>query len=123
MMTSLPKSQILTTKKKISMRKIEEIIKKRGEVQINKDLKLFIDNVRRLELKELELKRELSNMKKNELDRINKEFVSKFYERRFNVSKETIVSVIVGESFAGSELIKLNRDQKVKLCFNLGFLW
>ena len=104
------------------MRKIEEIIKKRGEVQINKDLKLFIDNVRRLELKELELKRELSNMKKNELDRINKEFVSKFYERRFNVSKETIVSVIVGESFAGSELIKLNRDQKVKLCFNLGFL-
>ena len=52
-------------------------------------------------------------MKTNELKRINKEFLTNDYKRRFNISQETIISAIIGENLASTELIRQLREQKV----------
>jgi len=95
------------------MRKLEDILKKCGDKIINKDSQFYINNLTRLENKEIQIKKQLNEKKRSELNRINKEFEINNYERRFNITKEKVVSVIVGESNTPMEIIKLKRDQKV----------
>jgi hypothetical protein len=52
-------------------------------------------------------------MKRKELERINKEFLTNQYERRFRISQDVVVSVIVGEDHVNSEMNRQNKEQKV----------
>jgi hypothetical protein len=58
-------------------------------------------------------KKILHKIKRDELDRIAKEFLTNEYERRFNVSKKTVVSAIVGEDNANFEIARQTREENV----------
>jgi len=98
---------------KISTKTMEDILKKSYGKEVDKNSKTIIEDIQLLEIKESDLKNCLREMKTAELERINNEFLTKGYERRFNVTLEIVISAIVGESNAGTELIKLSRLQKV----------
>jgi hypothetical protein len=54
------------------------------------------------------------NLKRKELERINREFLVNSYERRYGVKLENIVAVIVGEDYVKNEMERQYREQKVK---------
>jgi hypothetical protein len=58
-------------------------------------------------------KTEIEIQKKREIKRINKEFLTNDYQRRYNISQHTLVSAIYGEEKMSSEYNKLLRDQNV----------
>ena len=60
-------------------------------------------------------KAETHNQKINELNRINKEFLTNDYQRRYGVTQQVMVSSICGEDNMSQELSRIMRDQKVKL--------
>jgi hypothetical protein len=79
------------------------------DVETLKIVELF----KEMETKHNDLKKEIYNMKRKELERINKEFLVNEYERRYNVGQEVIVSVIVGEDHVNSEMNRQVKEQKV----------
>ena len=60
-------------------------------------------------------KLEIENQKKKEINRINKEFLTNDYQRRFNVSQHALVSAIYGEDNMSREYARMIREQKVKV--------
>ncbi len=80
--------------------------------------KELIDMVIQIKEDEKKLEKTLNNLielKRNELMRISYEFNKKDYKRRFNITLEEIVSIIVGEDNKSNEISKIKREQKVKL--------
>jgi len=58
-------------------------------------------------------KSEIQISKKRELNRISKEYLTNDYERRYNISQETVISAICGEDNMNAEFSRLIREQKV----------
>jgi hypothetical protein len=54
-------------------------------------------------------------MKKNEMNRINKEFYTNEYERRFNITQEDVISALIGVDNTPNELIRQRREQRVNI--------
>jgi hypothetical protein len=52
-------------------------------------------------------------MKRNELNRINKEFYTNEYQRRFNVTQEEMISALIGVDNTSNEIIRQKREQRV----------
>lgn len=73
----------------------------------------IVGKINELEAQYENKKKTLQKIKRDELDRISKEFLTNEYERRFNVSKKTIVSAIVGEDNTDSEIIRQSREENV----------
>jgi hypothetical protein len=69
----------------------------------------FIDN---LEKKEIALRGKMEKIKRKELDRLFKEFLSNDYERRFNTNKAEVLNALVGEDECNQEMSKQLRDYK-----------
>jgi hypothetical protein len=61
-----------------------------------------------------ELKKEVRQMKKTEMLRINREFLLFDYQRRYEVTIDVVVSALIGADNTNSELIKQSREKKVK---------
>lgn len=80
---------------------------------IDKESINFVTEMKENEKKLIAIQTYLSDIKKMELKRINFEFVKKDYQRRFNITHEEIVSIIVGEDNTSSEISKLRREEKV----------
>jgi hypothetical protein len=59
-------------------------------------------------------KSEIEKEKKREINRINKEFLTNDYQRRYNITQHTLVSAIFGEDNMSFEYTRLMREQKVK---------
>jgi len=59
-----------------------------------------------------DLKLKLERLKSKELKRINKEFLSNNYQRRYNITQEEVISAIVGEDNTIKEYAKFVKDQK-----------
>jgi hypothetical protein len=74
----------------------------------------IVGKISELEAQYEKKKKTLQKIKRDELDRISKEFLTNEYERRFNVSKKTIVSAIVGEDNTDSEIIRQSREENVR---------
>ena len=74
----------------------------------------LIHKIKELEILYEKNKKHLTEMKRQELDRIAKEFLLNDYERRYNVSHKVVVSAIAGEDNSTIELIRHSREQKVK---------
>jgi hypothetical protein len=58
-------------------------------------------------------KLEIEKQKKIEINRINKEFITNDYQRRFNANLHMIISAIYGEDNMSIEYSRLIREQKV----------
>ena len=72
-------------------------------------------NIKDLQNKLEEKKKELKAFQSKELERLNKEFLQYDYARRFNVDQETVIAAIIGRDYASNEYIKKQREQKVKI--------
>jgi len=59
------------------------------------------------------IKSEMILMKKKELIRINKEFLTNNYAKRFNTTLEKLVGVITGYEDMSGEIQLLNQESKV----------
>lgn len=79
---------------------------------IDKESMNFVNEMRENETKLINVQNYLAELKKNELNRISFEFVKKDYQRRFDITHEEIVSIIVGEDNTSNEITKLKREQK-----------
>jgi len=83
-----------------------------GQESIN-----LVNEMRENENKFINLQNYLAELRKSELYRVNFEFLKRDYERRFNISYEEIVGIIVGEDNSSNEISKLRREQKVILSY------
>jgi hypothetical protein len=59
-----------------------------------------------------DLKLKMESLKSKELKRINKEFLTNNYQRRYNITQEEVISAIVGEDNTIKEYAKFVKDQK-----------
>ena len=67
-----------------------------------KEFKEFINN----------FKRELENLKRYEIERVSKEFYTSDYGRRFHISKQQVISALVGKEKADQEIYIIEKKQK-----------
>ena len=58
-------------------------------------------------------KLDIEKQKKNEINRINKEFLTNDYQRRFNANLHMLISAIYGEDNMSIEFSRLIKEQKV----------
>lgn len=85
----------------------------------NKNLKLdyesaeLLKEIKILEKSEEEISNEIKTLKRNELNRVNREFLLNEYGRRFNVTQESVISALIGEDYTENEFNSLKREQNV----------
>lgn len=60
------------------------------------------------------IKNNMTTLKKNEMNRLMREFNLNDYERRFKTTKFTVVSALIGEENTIMEIHRQNRENKVK---------
>lgn len=102
-----------------SIKDIEKFLNPTPIEVIDKDSINLITAMKEDEQVLITLQAQLAEIKKNELIRINFEFIKNNYERRFNISHEEIISVIVGEENALNEITKQKRELKVFLIIKI----
>lgn len=95
------------------MKSIEKIANSANET-FDKETITLVSEMKENEAKLTDMQNYLTELKNNELSRINFEFLRRDYQRRFNINHEEIVSIIVGEDSITDEVSKLRREQKVK---------
>jgi len=66
-------------------------------------------------------------MKKNELERVLKEFLMNDYERRFQITLDQVISALIGEDQTATEFANQSRLQKafyqsIKTCKTFNFI-
>ena len=71
-----------------------------------------VQNYLKLNKKLNNLRKKKENMKLNEITRIFKEFQRNDYGQRFNIDKISVMSALIGEDNANSELIKQAKREK-----------
>lgn len=74
----------------------------------------IINTINDFEQKEFELQNISNKMRKKEMDRLFKEFVVNDYERRFQTTKEIVISALLGEDYTPGELNRQAKERKVK---------
>jgi hypothetical protein len=82
---------------------------------VNKDLNEYHSTVKFLENEIKEKSEALKKLKKNELERICKEYFKNDYERRFKVTIQTMISALVGEENVLQEITNFKRLQRVSI--------
>jgi hypothetical protein len=102
----------------LSIKQTHDFLRNRNP--LDSDTVSLIDPLKEIEQRYNDIKKEMHMMKRRELERINKEFLLNKYERRFNITQDVIVSIIVGEDHVNSEMGRQQRDQKVKV-FNFRY--
>lgn len=95
----------------LNLKKIQDMIQNRAE--LGDDKIEYIRSVQNLEAQLRSLENDMQVMRRKELDRINKEFYTNDYERRYKISLEGIISALIGEDNTPNEYAKQIRDQKI----------
>lgn len=101
------------SEKTFDFQTIEEIISKKEK--LTETTLEFLKRIEELENKHNALKVEITILKKNELSRISKEFLTSDYERRFNITQPRLIAAITGEDHMNSEYTRQMRDHKVSI--------
>jgi hypothetical protein len=73
----------------------------------------LLDKIHELETEEGKIKTTIHDIKRTEMDRVFKEFLTNDYERRFKVTKNIVISALIGEENVTDELTRQAREQKV----------
>jgi hypothetical protein len=95
----------------VNYKAISDFFNKKGE--LNENTLENVNIIKELEAEETELKNTIANLKRNEMDRIFKEFLFHDYERRFNTKKEIIISALIGEENTIKEIGRQSRERRV----------
>lgn len=104
-------SMILENNDKITLNEVQKVIGTHEQkidpqaLEVLGHIKIVNDTIQKF-------KSEMDILKRNELDRLNKEFYRNNYQRRFGVSQEVVISAIVGEDFLLHELFREKKQQK-----------
>lgn len=93
----------------LNFKKIQEIMSKRGE--LGEEAIEYIRSVTDLESQYKSLLNTMQTMKRIEMNRINKEFYTNEYERRFKVTQEEMISALIGEDNTPNEIGRQRREQ------------
>jgi hypothetical protein len=96
----------------IDFKKLATMIDKLGS--LNPDILIYINTINFIEDKIKSKQTESQQIKRRELNRISKEYFRNDYERRFGVPVETMFSALVGIENISSELIRHNREHRVR---------
>jgi hypothetical protein len=94
----------------LNVKKIQDMLKNRAE--LGEDKIEYIRSVQDIEAQLRSLQNDMQIMRRKELDRINKEFYTNDYERRYKINLEGIISALIGEDNTPNEYAKQIRDQK-----------
>lgn len=95
----------------INLKKLEEVFSSKNI--LNDQLKYFLFKLKDMEKNYEDEKSQIAIKRKNELNRIGREFLLNDYKRRFNTDIRTVISAIAGEDSVNYEILKLERDKKV----------
>ena len=95
----------------VNYKAISDFFNKKGE--INQNTLENVNLIKELENEESELKSKISSLKRNEMERIFKEYLFHDYERRFNTKKQVIISALIGEENTIKELGRQSRERRV----------
>ena len=93
-----------------SLKEMENMIGKKKSV-INLNKLQGIDRIEELKIKIKSIEKEISNLKKNEILRLFKEFVENDYANKYHVSIDTVLAALLGEH---SKNIEVNKYSKYK---------
>jgi len=98
---------------KLNIKTVEEylISKEKMDLSLNLLLKDLFDIDSKIE----KMKAFMMNMRRNEMNRLCKEFNTKDYERRFKTTRSVVVSALIGEENTLAELSRQNREHKVSV--------
>ena len=95
---------VYNEKDKIKLKDFENIYNEKND--INKETMKLLEEKKNVETLFKNLKNDMENMKRNELDRISKCFFKENYAEKYKVSQKEVISAIVGEDEARIELGK-----------------
>lgn len=106
---------------KIKLNELKDFLTSRDSVSL--DIASRTQEVSKIQNQLLSIKEEIDIIRRQELDRINKEFLTNNYSRRYNnVNLKTVIHALVGKEFSDNEINKQLKDHKVKLYNNLDIL-
>jgi hypothetical protein len=106
------KENFLMDNENFNLKSIQEFLDNKSGMK--KETVEIINTLSFLEAQENKLRIILEKMKKDELNRLSKEFITNDYERRFKTTRHQVISAMIGEDNTMHEITKIQRDQKVK---------
>lgn len=80
----------------------------------DQDISMLMVKITELEKIHILNKSEILFLKRNEINRINKEYLTNDYERRYGETQNIIVAAIFGEDNMSAEYSRILREQRVK---------
>lgn len=97
----------------LTLHNLKDFLSSRDSVSV--DIANRAHEVSKLQNELLSIRRTMYDLRRYELDRINKEFISNDYSRRFNnVNIKTVIYALVGKEFSENEINKQLKEHKVK---------
>jgi hypothetical protein len=93
------------------VKKIQDLFSK-NEI-VHEELKRLMNNLKDIESEAENQKRQIAQDKKDEVNRIGREFLLNDYKKRYGMNMKTVISAISGEDNSNSELFRLEKEEKV----------
>lgn len=102
---------------------IDSFYKSNTDSDLDDDTKYLMKYVKELEDLIVYITKDIRSVQEKEISRITKEFLTNFYERKYNIDIASVLSVIVGSSKLEIEMKKVlyqqnNYYESLKLCRN-----
>lgn len=116
MIKALSQNDIFMKKKKeeneeINLKKIKHMVMNRKSA-IDGDFLEHITQIDVLSLKIKKIEKEIASLKRQQLNRIFKEFTENDYQRRYNVIIDVVIAALIGEYNKNNEMIKIAQKKK-----------
>ncbi len=96
---------------KLNIKTVEEYLNSKDKIDICSNL--LLKELFDIDGKIAKMKSSMMNLRKNELNRLMKEFNTNDYERRFKTTKFVVISALIGEENTIAEIDRQTREQKV----------
>jgi hypothetical protein len=96
---------------KLSIKKVEKYLNLKEKMDISSNL--LLKDLCEIDGKIDKMKSFMMNLRRNEMNRIMKEFNTNDYERRFKTTRFSVISALMGEENTIAELNRQKREQKV----------
>lgn len=84
------------------------------KTSLDEETIVSIKFINMIEKQSEKLRKEINQMKNDELERVSKEFLMNDYERRFSITLDQVISALIGEDQTATEFAHQSRLLKVK---------
>ena len=95
-----------------TLKQMKSIMEDKKKSIINLNKLQGIDQIEELKSKIKEIENDISNLKKNEIHRLFKEFVEKDYENKYHVKIDDVLAALLGEHNKNIEINKYSKYKK-----------